>query len=83
MKIFPNKNSYAKYTKNLQFREKLPKKNEREHSTPTRLNLEYHNNNLMPESIETDENSKHQTTSVDQYKSYLNNPNWNLESLKE
>jgi hypothetical protein len=80
---FSNKNSYAKYTKNLQFREKLPKKSEREHSTPTRLNLEYHNNNLMPESIETDEISKYQSTSVDQYKSYLNNPTWNLESLKE
>ena len=77
---FSNKNSYAKYTKNLQFREKLPKKGERERSTPSRQNLEYIEKHLISESLETDDNLKHQTTSVDQYKSYLNNQTWNQES---
>lgn len=80
---FSNKNSYAKYTKNLHFRDKLPKKGERERSTPTRQNLEYIDKNLISESLETEEYSKHQTTSIDQYKSYLNNPNWNQESCHE
>lgn len=80
---FSNKNSYAKYTKNLHFREKLPKKGERERSTPTRQNLEYVDNNLTSGSLETEEYSKHQTTSVDQYKSYLNNPTLNHESYHE
>ena len=35
-----NKNSEAKYHKNLKLREKLPKKSDREHSTPSRINIE-------------------------------------------
>lgn len=35
-----NKNSEAKYKQNLKLRKKLPKKSSREHSTPSRLNVE-------------------------------------------
>ncbi len=38
---FSNKNAEAKMKKNLQFRDKLPKKSQREKSTPSRLNPEY------------------------------------------
>lgn len=78
---FSNKNSHAKYTKNLQFREKLPKKSERKHSTPSRLNEEFGEKNLITGSLETEPISTHPNASIDQYKSYLNNSNWQQESL--
>jgi len=55
---FSSKNSEAKYKKNLQFRGKLPKKNERENSTPSRLNTNH---------MESKNN-----TSVEQYKNFIN-----------
>ena len=54
LESFSSKNSEAKYHKNLQFRNKLPTKKERENSTPSRMNA----NN-----VEANNN-----TNVDQYK---------------
>lgn len=90
---FSNKNSEAKYKKNLQFRKKLPKKCEREHSTPSRLNMK--DEKTKPEttglisntSNTLDKNLNEETImiqeheSVDQYKSFLNNSNSLMDSL--
>jgi hypothetical protein len=70
-------------TKNLQLREKLPKKSNRERSTPSRINQEYGEKNLITGSLETEELPEHQTTSVEHYNMYLNNPTWAQESLIE
>lgn len=59
LESFSSKNSEAKYHKNLQFRDKLPKKNERENSTPSRMNAEH---------ADVKNN-----TSVEQYRNFINN----------
>jgi hypothetical protein len=58
MESFSGKNSEAKHNKNLQFRNKIPKKNERENSTPSRLNIDH---------MESKNN-----TSVEQYRNFIN-----------
>jgi hypothetical protein len=77
---FSNKNSYAKYMKNLQFREKLPKKHERENSTPSRITAEIGEKNLITGSIETETISRKENTSTDQYKGFLNSTNLKQDS---
>jgi len=59
-----NNNSIAKYTKNIQIREKILKKTEREKSTPSRLNEEYGLKNLITGSLETESVSNNYNNSV-------------------
>lgn len=80
---FSKNNSHAKYTKNLQFREKLPKKSYREKSMPAKIHETSHNVPIMTGSSDQDGVSQRQTTSVEQYNSYLNNPTQNSVNIPE
>jgi len=60
----------------------LPQK-VRERSTPSRINAEYGEKNLITGNCETDEGSKLQTNSTDQYHNYLNNLTWHQDSYQD